>query len=201
MTQTKIYLVDDDAAVRTALTLLLQTVGFEVCAYSEPLEFLAKLPGLEPGCIVMDIRMPRISGLKVQENLNHQGCTWPLVIISGHGDIDICRQVFKNGAIDFLSKPIDEQDLIDAIQRGNALLEQESMKAAQAAETRELLEQLTPRELEILGMISLGWSTKEIAVAIEISPRTVESHRAHIAGKLGTTSVAEMARLVVESQQ
>lgn len=199
MTESVVYLVDDDAAVRKALTLLLETVGFEVYGFSDPAEFLGGIETLEPGCIVLDIRMPKISGLKVQEKLNSATCYWPIVVISGHGDLNACRQAFKNGAIDFLSKPVDEQDLIDAIQRGMTRLEQSSLREEQQAESRQLLQTLTRREREILNLVSQGLTTKEIAAATEISPRTVESHRAKIAEKIGTTSVAELARLVFES--
>ncbi len=198
---TNIYLVDDDEAVREGLSLLLKTLGYHVLAFGNPLTFLETLPRLAAGCIVMDIRMPMISGLKVQEKLIEASCDWPVVVISGHGDINACRKAFKNGAVDFLSKPLDEQDLIDAIQKGEANLIEINKKQAEIAETTTLLNSLTPREKEVLDMVSRGWATKEIAASLSISPRTIESHRSHIAEKLGTTSVAEMARLVLEAQE
>ncbi|MGH1438877.1 MAG: response regulator transcription factor [Cellvibrionaceae bacterium] len=201
MTATKLYLVDDDEAVRDGLSLLMKTVGFDVTTFADPQSFLNAFFKLTPGCIIMDIRMPMISGLKVQEKLIELHCDWPVVIISGHGDINACRQAFKHGAVDFLSKPIDEQDLIDAIQKSEHILVQLSNNKAQVTELRSLLSTLTAREREVLDMISLGWSTKEIAAALSLSPRTVESHRAHLADKLGTTSIAEMARLVVEAEK
>jgi len=196
-----IYLVDDDQAVRDALCLLLETVGYTVATYEGPEPFLSDLPDLAAGCIIMDIRMPMISGLKVQEKLNSANCNWPVVIISGHGDINACRKAFKNGAIDFLSKPLDEQDLIDAIQKGEEVLLTLTTREAEKSETKDLLDKLTPREREVLEMVSRGWATKKIAGSLSISPRTIESHRAHIAEKLGTTSVAEMARMVIEAQE
>lgn len=194
-----VYLIDDDAAVRKALSLLLHTVGFEVRQYADPAEFLRQLSELEPGCILLDIRMPKISGIRVQEKLIEAACDWPLVIMSGHADINICRQVFKRGALDFLSKPVDEQDLIDAIQKGFDQLARDTQAKKIRQETRNLLNKLTPREREIMEMISRGLSTKEIAAIINVSPRTVESHRANLAEKIGTTSPAEMARLVIDS--
>jgi len=157
------------------------------------------LPNLSPGCIIMDIRMPMISGLKVQEKLIEKNCCYPVIIISGHGDINACRKAFKNGAIDFISKPIEEQDLIDAIQKGEEVLLHISVKEDEMSEVKTLVEKLTPREKEVLEMISRGWSTKEIAATLSLSPRTVESHRSNIAEKIGTTSVAEMARIVIEA--
>lgn len=194
-----VYLVDDDEAVRNGLGLLLSTIGYEVKSFADPLLFLNIQPTLDAGCIIIDIRMPMISGLKVQEKLNDLNCNWPVVIISGHGDINACRKAFKNGATDFLSKPVDEQDLIDAIQKAEETLLSLTSKEAEVAETKQLLGKLTPREFEVLDMITRGLSTKEIALSFSVSPRTIESHRANIAEKLGTKSVAEMARMVIEA--
>lgn len=189
-----VYLVDDDEAVRRALSLLLSTVGIKVTSFADPQAFLAQLDGLAPGCLILDIRMPLISGLKLQERLAEAGVFWPTVVISGHGDIEACRRAFRNGAVDFLSKPVDEQDLIDAIQKGSAALERQLQAERETAEVRRLLATLTPREREVLEQIAEGFTTKEIAAALGLSPRTVESHRAAIGGKLGTTSQAEMTR-------
>ncbi len=194
-----IYLVDDDDAVREALILLLETVGMTVAGFGDPLAFLGASKSLEPGCIIMDIRMPMISGLKVQERLNDSGCDWPIVIISGHGDINACRQAFKNGAVDFLSKPIDEQELIDAIQKALVVLAERNTSSAKFAESCALMETLTAREHEVVDMVTRGWATKEIARALSLSPRTIESHRAKIAEKLKTTSVAEITRIAMEA--
>lgn len=194
-----VYLVDDDPAVRQALSLLLETLEMNVTAFSSPEVFLAQIGTLSPGCLIIDIRMPVISGLKLQERLRGQGVTWPTVIISGHGDIEACRRAFRNGAIDFLPKPVDEQDLIDAIQRGHAELESMQRQVAERAETRRLIELLTEREFEVLGMIAKGLTARQIADALRLSPRTVESHRAAIGDKTGTTSAAELTRMWIEA--
>lgn len=194
-----VYLVDDDEAVRKALGLLLETVGLQVRSFASPQVFLAEAQGLPPGCLILDIRMPAISGLKLQEKLNDLGILWPTVVISGHGDIEACRRAFRNGAIDFLSKPVDEQDLIDAIQKGHAELANLQRVSAERAEARALLDHLTPREAEVLQMIAKGLTTKQIAVALTLSPRTVESHRAAIAAKAGTSSAAELTRFWIEA--
>ncbi|WP_144222399.1 response regulator transcription factor [Mesorhizobium amorphae] len=196
-----VYLVDDDEAVRKALGLLLSTVGVTVTGFADPQAFLAQVARLEPGCLVLDIRMPVISGLKLQERLAEQGVDWPTIVISGHGDIEACRRAFRNGAVDFLSKPIDEQDLIDAIQKSQQLLEHTLRKRAETAETITLLAALTARESEVLDHIASGFTTRQIAEGLGLSPRTVESHRAAIGAKLGTTSQAEMTRLWLEGQQ
>jgi len=195
-----VYLVDDDDAVRRALSLLLDTVGLNVRGFASPEVFLSQAEGLAPGCLILDIRMPAISGLKLQEKLAAQGIDWPTVIISGHGDIEACRRAFRNGAIDFLSKPVDEQDLIDAIQKGHAALEKQQQMSAERAEAVALVGQLSAREREVLDMIAKGLSTKQIAEAFGLSPRTVESHRAAIAAKAGTSSAAELTRLWLDAQ-
>lgn len=193
-----VYLVDDDEAVRTALQLLLKTAGISAQTYADPREFLNSRQCLSPGCIVLDIRMPAISGLKMQERLAEHGIDWPVIIISGHGDIEACRKAFKNGALDYLSKPIDEQDLIDAVQKAFESLEKAQMVLAEREELDELLNQLTKREFQVLDLIARGFSTKDCADTLSVSPRTVETHRAHIASKLGTNSVAELALLAKE---
>lgn len=196
-----VHLVDDDQAVREALSLLLETVGIKVRSFATPEAFLAQLDALEPGCLILDIRMPVISGLKLQEKLAERGVHWPTVVISGHGDIEACRRAFRNGAIDYLTKPVDEQDLIDAIQRGQAQLDLHERAAAEAAETRRLLGQLTSREAEVLELIAKGLTTRQIAEALSLSPRTVESHRAAIGVKTGTTSAAELTRFWLEGRE
>ncbi|MEW6644312.1 MAG: response regulator [Pseudomonadota bacterium] len=195
-----VYLVDDDEAVRRALGLLLSTVDIEATGFADPQAFLANVSRLEPGCLVLDIRMPVISGLKLQERLVELGIDWPTIVISGHGDIDACRRAFRNGAVDFLSKPVDEQDLIDAIQRGQEALERTLRRRAERAETQALLAALTPREREVLDRIAEGFTTRQIAEGLGLSPRTVESHRAAIGAKLGTTSQAEMTRIWLEGR-
>ena len=157
----KVYLIDDDQAVVSALKLLLETVGMEAVAYTDPQAFLSQLPSISQGCIVLDIRMPSISGLRLQERLGELGCEWPVIIITGHGDIDACRKAFKHGAVDFLSKPIDEQDLIDAVQKASVMLEKAQAEAAERAEAADLLELLTAREREVLELITKGFTSRE----------------------------------------
>lgn len=195
-----VYLVDDDAAVRNALSLLLETVGLDVRSFASPEVFLSQAAELQPGCLILDIRMPTISGLKLQERLAVLGIHWPTVVISGHGDIEACRRAFRNGAIDFLSKPVDEQDLIDAIQKGHQELQSQTQISAERAEAITLIDHLSAREREVIEMIARGLTTRQIAEALGLSPRTVESHRAAIAAKAGTSSTAELTRYWLEAQ-
>ncbi|WP_449415376.1 response regulator transcription factor [Ochrobactrum teleogrylli] len=193
-----VYLVEDDAAVRKALSLLLSTIDIEVKTFVDPSAFLAQLPRLTPGCLIFDIRMPVMTGLKLQEVLAAQEIDWPVIIISGHGDIEACRRAFRNGAVDYLSKPVDEQDLIDAIQKAQQLLDHKLGSKALRAETLALLDMLTAREREVLDRIAQGFTTRQIADGLGLSPRTIDSHRAAIGVKLGTTSQAEMTCLWLE---
>lgn len=195
-----VYLVDDDQAVREALILLLSTVGIDARGFADPASFLAERPRLRPGCLLLDIRMPQISGLKLHRQLTEQGLDWPIVILSGHGDIEACRQAFRQGAIDYLSKPVDEQDLIDAVQKAHAALASAQGRREERAEVLALLQALTAREREVLERVASGYTSREIAQALELSPRTVESHRAAIAAKLGTSSQAEITRLWLEGR-
>ncbi|MBR0661004.1 response regulator [Neoroseomonas oryzicola] len=192
-----VHLVDDDAAVRAALALLLRTVGMTVEEHADPAAFLARLPTLPPGCLVLDLRMPVMSGLQLQERLLAGGCDWPFILLTGHGGLEACRRAFKAGAVDFLTKPVDEEALIEAVQAGFARLDGARSRDAERVEARALLARLTAREREVLAMVGNGHATKEIARALDLSPRTVETHRANIAAKLGTASVAEMARVVL----
>ena len=195
-----VYLVDDDDAVREALSLLLRTVGLQVRGFSSPEGLLASVGGLAPGCLVLDIRMPTMSGLKLQTTLIDRGINWPTVVISGHGDIEACRRAFRNGAIDFLGKPVDEQDLIDAIQKGHDALERQQRQTAEASEAHDLISRLTQREAEVLEMVAKGLTTRQISDALGLSARTVDSHRAAIAAKTVTASTAEQTRLWLDGR-
>ncbi len=192
-----VIVVDDDADVRDALGLLLRTVGYEVTAFADPLSFLNNDRGFERACLLFDVRIPGMSGLQMLEALAARNEQRPVLIMSGHADVNACRRAFKGGAIDFLSKPIDETDLIEAVLNAHARFEAQDRLSAERRESAALLDSLTAREKEVLDMVVKGFSTREIAEALAVSPRTIDTHRANIGEKLGTTSVAEMARLVL----
>ncbi|GGF71990.1 DNA-binding response regulator [Azorhizobium oxalatiphilum] len=193
MTPVRIYLVDDDQPVREAIALLLGTYGMSVETFADPATFLAHVDRARPGCLILDLRMPMISGLQLQQKLVERGIDWPVIMITGHGDVNACRRAFKAGVLDFLSKPVDEQVLLDAIAMAGKALEQ----VLERAEAQDLLGRLTEREREVLDMVCRGWASKEIAAALNVSARTIDAHRAHIAEKLGTSSVAEFVRLTL----
>lgn len=187
----QIYLIDDDEPVREAIKLLLRTYGMTVETFADPATFLAHVDPKRPGCILADLRMPLISGLQMHERLLERGIGWPAIMITGHGDVNACRRAFKAGILDFLTKPVDEQVLMDAIHSAFQTLE----RVLEKEESRELLRSLTEREREVLDMVCRGWATKEIAVALNVSARTIDAHRANIADKLGTSSVADFVQL------
>lgn len=186
-----IYLIDDDEAVREALSLLLYTYGMQVEKFHDPATFLAHVDPERPGCLILDLRMPMISGLQLQQKLQERGIDWPAIMITGHGDINACRRAFKAGILDFLSKPVDEQVLLEAL--ATASLELDKVK--EKTEAQKLLLKLTEREHEIFDLICGGFGSKDIATALNISVRTIDAHRANISEKLKTSSVADFVRL------
>lgn len=193
-----VYLIDDDADVRDALVLLLRTMGFAPRPFAGVQSFLDRPDPRQDGCLVVDIRMPGTSGLQLLERMAGEAGGMPTVMITGHGDVAACRRAFKAGAVDFLTKPIDEQVLLEAVEEAFAALDQRNRTEAVRAGRDALKAKLTQREREILDLVAEGLSTKEIARALDVSPRTVESHRANIAGKIGAGSVAEMVRFALE---
>lgn len=193
-----VYLIDDDADVRDALVLLLRTMGFAPRPYAGVQPFLDRSDPRQDGCLVVDIRMPGTSGLQLLERMAKEAGGMPTVMITGHGDVAACRRAFKAGAVDFLTKPIDEQVLLEAIEAAFAALDQRNQAEVARAGRDALKAKLTQREREILDLVAEGLSTKEIARTLDVSPRTVETHRAHIAEKIGAGSVAEMVRFALE---
>lgn len=194
-----VYLVEDDADVRDALSLLLRTLGHRVDAFDSGEAFLRRPAASDMGCVVADIRMAGLSGIQLLEKLQSDPWPLPVVIITGHGDLSLCRRAFKAGAVDFLTKPIDEHSLLEAVQAGMARLDAWAQAQQERAGASHRLEQLSARESEIIGLIAEGLSTKEIARKLDLSPRTVEKHRAGIALKVGTGSVADLVRLVISA--
>lgn len=189
----QVYLVDDDQGVREAIALLLRTYGMSVETFAGPEIFLAHVDAERPGCLLIDLRMPMVTGLQLHERLVARGIDWPTIMITGHGDVNACRRAFKSGIQDFLTKPVDEQLLIEAIHAAFESLQ----TRLERGEARTLLARLTEREREVLTMVSQGFSSREIAAALGVSARTIDAHRSKIADKLGTSSVAEFVRLML----
>ena len=195
-----IYVVDDDDGMRRALITLLGTVGYQTAAYGKPSEFLAHFKPNEPGCLVLDIRMPEMSGLEVQQHLNRKGSMLPVIFITGHGDVPMAVQAMKEGAFEFIQKPFRDQQLLDCI---NHALEQdaENRKAvARRAEVLQRIESLTPRERQVMEMVVEGAANKVIAIDLGLSERTIEIHRAKVMEKMGARSVAHLVKMQLTLQ-
>jgi two-component system, LuxR family, response regulator FixJ len=190
-----VYVVDDDDSMRTALTLLLKTVGYTTSSFARPREFLGKFDPNQPGCVVLDVRMPEMSGIEVQQHLNRSGSMLPVILISGHGDIPMAVQAMKDGAFDFVQKPFRDQDLIDRV---NAALKQDAENreiVQRHADLRRRAESLTPREREVMALVVDGKANKVIAIDLGLSERTVEIHRANVMEKMGARSVAHLVKM------
>ncbi|MDL2344308.1 response regulator [Deinococcus sp. MIMF12] len=198
-TEPTIFLVDDDDAVRDALATLLGTVGLSVRDYADPRTFLAQFDREAIGCLILDVRMPHVSGLHLQEQLTREGVDLPVIVMTGHGDIDVCRRAFKGGAVEFLTKPVDELALLEATGLGIRTHLARRTRLAATREAREAVAGLSARELEVLRLMVDGASNKQAARTLGISARTVETHRASIFGKLGVASLAQLVRVYLTS--
>lgn len=188
-----VYLVDDDDAVRDGLGLLLRSVGLRSAGYADPTAFLDALAQPVIGCVVLDIRMPGISGLDVLAKLADRS-DLPVVMLTGHANVDLCRRAFKGGAMEFLQKPVDDDVFLDAVQAAvrTHIASRERLAVTQAAADR--LARLSAREHEVLARIVRGMSNKEIAREFDLSPRTVETYRANVFAKLEAESLAQLIR-------
>ena len=190
-----VFVVDDDDAVRDSLRDLLDSVGLKVSTYASALAFLNTHQEKQRGCLVLDIRMPGMSGLELQERLNRRGSTLPIVFITGHGDVPMAVEAMKRGAVDFIQKPFRDQELLDRI---NLALEQNRQRW-DADETRHdiarRLATLTRREREVMDMVIQGKANKVIAIDLGLSQRTVEVHRAHVMDKMTARTLADLVRM------
>lgn len=198
-----VYLVDDDDAVRDALGFLLGTVGLNVRPFADGLALERALDAEGPpsiGCLLLDIRMPHISGLQLQVRLQERGVDLPVILLTGHADVDLCRRAFHQGAVDFLSKPVDETELLEAVQRAVRQHLRGRERQAVSVQARQRLSRLTAREHEVLRGMLDGQTSKQTARALEISARTVETHRASLFAKLQAESLAEVIRLALAGE-
>lgn len=190
-----VYLVDDDEAVRRSVSFTLRTSNYLVKTFASGVEFLKEARSVAPGCILLDVRMPRMDGLEVQRALRDDGVLLPVVVMTAHGDVGIAVEAMKAGAVDFIEKPFEKATLIGAIDAGLERIEQAGRRGARAEEAKVKLEILTARELEVMKGLVRGHPNKTIAYDLGISPRTVEIHRANLMTKLGVASLSEALRL------
>lgn len=189
-----IHLIDDDAAVRDSLALLIGTVGLRVQAWSDPQEFVERFDRQGVGAIVLDVRMPGISGLTLLDTLIAQDVDQPVIMLTGHGTVEMCRRAFKSGATEFLEKPVNDEQLLEALQNAVRLHVRSRERHQADRQARERYAQLSEREREVLGLIVAGLTNKEIGRALDLSPRTVETHRANLFAKLEADSLAQLIR-------
>jgi two-component system response regulator FixJ len=193
-----VMVVDDDSGVRNAMRILLKSVGIEATLYASAQEFLASYQPSQPGCLVLDIRMPGMSGLELQQQLNLRGAVIPVIFMTGHGDIPMAVEAMQHGAFDFLQKPFRDQDLLDRIQRAIARDAELRQSLGEHARIKAHLETLTPREREVLDLMTQGKQNKSIAQDLGVSPRTIEIHRARVMEKMNAQSVAELVRMMLD---
>lgn len=192
-----VFVVDDDEAVRKSLRLLLKSQGMPVVTHESAAEFLATYDPEQPGCIILDVRMPGMSGLELQQELNRRGAVIPVVFITGHGDVPMAVEAMKHGAVDFLQKPFSDKELSDRIQRALATDLRNRKLLDEKDRIRARLAALTRRELQVLQLVTLGKANKVIAGDLGVSQRTVEIHRAHLMQKMGATSLAHLVRMTM----
>jgi two-component system, LuxR family, response regulator FixJ len=193
-----IFVVDDDEAVRSSMKLLLKSVGLAATAIGSAQEFLAGYDQSQPGCLVLDVRMPGMSGLELQQQLNLRGATLPVIFITGHGDIPMAVEAMQHGAFDFLQKPFRDQNLIDRVQRALERDKENRLRLREKDSIRSHYETLTPRERDVLELVTQGKANKVMAGDLGVSQRTIEIHRARVMEKMGANSLAQLVRMVID---
>lgn len=197
----QIHLVDDDAAFRRSLVFLLESMGWPVQAHASAADYLdAGLPALEQtGCLLLDVRMPGMSGLELQQALIARGCHLPIVFITGHGDVELAVQAMKHGAFDFLEKPFKDQRLLDVVSAALRQREADLVSSERAQQAGDRLARLSPREAEVARLVAQGLPNKLVARELDISEKTVHIHRQHVMEKAEVGSAAELARLMLQA--
>jgi two-component system, LuxR family, response regulator FixJ len=196
-----VFVVDDDDAVRTSLRLLLKSVGLPVETFGSAQEFLDGFDADRSGCLVLDIRMPGMSGLELQQRLNEIHSIVPIVFITGHGDVPMAVEAMQHGAVDFIQKPFRDQDLIDRINQALEKDRENRSGLRDRDKIRERMKHLTPREHEVLDLVTKGKANKVIAGDLDVSQRTVEIHRARVMEKMEASSLAHLVRMVIEAER
>jgi two-component system, LuxR family, response regulator FixJ len=193
--QRLVHLVDDDASVRRSVGFMLRTSGHQVQAYESGAELLKNSAQLRQGCILLDIRMPGMDGLQVQQALQEKGVGLPVIIMTGHGDVGLAVKAMKAGAVDFIEKPFEKVALLTSLDEGFRRLSQKELTGERRKDAEVKLQALTPREREVLEGLAQGLPNKTIGYDLGISPRTVEIHRANLMSKLGVRSLSEALRM------
>ena len=196
-----VYIVDDDPSVRHSLTWLIESVGQRVKTYESPSAFLHEYREGGPGCLILDVRMPEISGLDLQEQLMNTGFTLPIIIITGHADVPMAIRALKAGAFDFIEKPFNDQLLIERIQQAIEHCHNLTKKNQRQQKAMERLSKLTSREKQVLDGVVAGKSNKVIAKELDISVKTIEVHRANLMAKMEASSLSELIRKALSADE
>ena len=192
-----VHVIDDDDAVRDSLEFLLRAAKIDVRTYDSATAFLNKMSGGETGCIVTDVRMPGLSGVDLLRQLKARGSTMPVIVITGHGDIQLAVEAMKIGAADFLEKPFDDEALLVSVRSALDRLEKDTQRETERADLNSRLASLSSREREVLEGLVAGKANKVIAFDLGISPRTVEIYRAHVMTKMSAGSLSELVRMAL----
>jgi len=193
--QPTVFIVDDDPAIRFAMQALMDSVNVTHEIFSSGDEFLEKVGGSRPGCLVLDIRMPGLGGLELQEELLKRGSTLPIIFITGHGDVPMAVEAMQKGAVDFIQKPFRDQDLLDRVREALKTDEERRQEREAHAEVAERLARLTNREREVFDLVVTGKPNKVIAYELGVSQRTVEIHRARVMEKMQARSLADLVKM------
>ncbi len=191
-----VFAIDDDKSVRKGLTRLLRSAGYKSEIFESASEFLKREQHAGPACVIVDVQMPGLNGMDLQEALIQRHREEQLVFITGHGDISMCAQAMKAGAVDFLPKPFRDDELLQCVERALARSAKQRRRSAERNEVRRLLDLLTPREFEVMQLVVTGMLNKQIAAELGTAEKTVKVHRGRMMQKLGVASVAELVRLV-----
>lgn len=197
MKESKVYIIDDVEEVRSAVALLMQSVGLNVVAFSSASEFLEQFNEKMAGCILLDVRMPGMSGLELQQLLMQEDCCPPIIIVSGHGDVPLAVKAVKAGALDFIEKPFHEQTLLDSVHRAIEVDVKRRGESSRFVEIKKKFNSLTPREKQVLDLVSNGHRNKVIASELCLSPSTVEAHRKKVMEKMEATSLSDLMRMII----
>jgi FixJ family two-component response regulator len=192
-----VFIVDDDEGVRSSVTILLESSGLRARAFGAAADFLAQYDPDQPGCLLLDMRMPGMDGMELQRELVRRHALLPVIFVTGHGDVPMAVEAMKNGAFDFLQKPFGHAELLERVRRALAADAEARADAARRDEIQRRYATLTPREREVMAMIVDGRANKVIAIDLSLSERTVEIHRSRVMEKMGTRSVAHLVRLAL----